>query len=71
MNKINITTERISSITFSFLVKKAIQEILIELIPIKIIETIKKVLLMYDNPWYLFKNAVDTDKRKNIVIVLK
>jgi hypothetical protein len=71
MNKVNITTDKIKSSTFSFFDKKAIQEIRIELIPIKIIDMITKVWLMYDKPGILSKNAVDTDNKKNIVIVLK
>jgi hypothetical protein len=71
MNKVNITTDKIKSCTFSFLDKKAIQDILIELMPIKIIDMIRKVLLIYDRPGNLFKKAVATDSRKNIVMVLK
>ena len=71
MNKVNITTDKIKSSTFSFFDKKAIQDILIELMPIKIIDMIRKVWLMYDRPGNLSRKAVDTDKRKNTVIVLK
>jgi hypothetical protein len=48
MNKIEMTIERISKYTFSFLGRKAIQEILIELKIIKITATMKKELLRND-----------------------
>ena len=65
MNKVNITTDKIKSCTFSFLDKKAIQDIRIELMPIKIIEIIKKVWVIYDRPGNLSMKAVATDNRKN------
>ena len=71
MNKTKITTDKISSSTFSFFDRNAIQDILIELMAIKIIDMITKVWLMYDNPGYLSRKAVKTDNRKNTVIVLK
>jgi hypothetical protein len=71
MNKVRMTTERISKRTFSFFDRKAIHEILTELIPIRIMEIIRKVLFMYDKPGNLSKKAVDKYSRKKTVIVLK
>lgn len=61
MNKAEITTERASSDSFSFLLMNAIQDILIEFNAIRIIEIIKKVFRINEYSLPL-NNAAETEE---------
>lgn len=61
INKAEITTERASSDSFSFLLMNAIQDILIEFNAIRIIEIIKKVFRINEYSLPL-NNAAETEE---------
>ena len=69
--RIAITIERNRIINFSFFTTKAIQEILMELIIIKRIDTRKNVLLIKERSWLFLRKAVNEAKIINTTIVLK
>jgi hypothetical protein len=71
INKIDITKERINKYIFSFLDKKAIQDILIELKIIRSTATIKNVLLRKETLSPLKKLFENAASMKNMSIVLK
>ena len=71
VNKTVITTDKISKVIFSFFRRKAIQEILIELITMSSIEIIINVVLIKLKSGYLFNTEENEASTKKMIIVLK